>query len=491
MARDQKIYETNNYGGGVLVDRTTELPVGFTAQGVDQYMVIPVADPLTGGTSLLVGGNTFAPTSLASRLSIAYAQAKGKNPFDFASGTTQPLVSLVTVNAAAISPGVSVGYFDTGAYDKIRVVGIPYKDTSLMVNNNGIGAVSVQNPSGPTGAGYAGMASAENSIGSQFATVRVTCSAMQWNVSSSGLSSNYFPLWVNGIAVSPNTPAAVTSGASGNLNIAFAARGTYDVTIGSEQSALIKGVTVSEDDTIHAVTDVRLPIVVYGDSYITGFTSPAVAGGTSLVGAISHIGGINAIASGATSTGYVNDGGYGFSMTFSGRMQYTAALANAANAPLIMVTGGYNDVSIPASSASVQAAATTVFNYLIANTSSNIIAFGAMPGQRNNSAATQAVDAGIAAAVSAINNSRLAFVAVSGASQPWVTGTRYTAVPTGLVAGNSRYFTGDDAMHPSPFVTGLPTATSVPAPTTPSSGVEYLARRMLDAAMRVATLRNW
>lgn len=53
MARDQKIYETNNYGGGVLVDRTTELPVGFTAQGVDQYMVIPVADPLTGGSTFL------------------------------------------------------------------------------------------------------------------------------------------------------------------------------------------------------------------------------------------------------------------------------------------------------------------------------------------------------------------------------------------------------------------------------------------------------
>lgn len=56
MARDQKIYETNNYGGGVLVDRTTELPVGFTAQGVDQYMVIPVADPLTGGIGLTAAG---------------------------------------------------------------------------------------------------------------------------------------------------------------------------------------------------------------------------------------------------------------------------------------------------------------------------------------------------------------------------------------------------------------------------------------------------
>ena len=423
-------------------------------------------------------------SSLYTKLIESQLNAKGKNPFDFTSSATQSLVSAVTVDAAAYSNPVSYGYFDAGGYDRFHICGIPYKDTSLMVTNAS-GYIATSYPSNSSGSGFGGMSFAQNQIGGQLLMAKVTCSSLQVNINNFGLSSNYTPIYINGVSVVPS----VASNPTTNLQVAFAARGTYDIAVGFEQSLTIKGITIDGDDTIAPLTDVRLPVVVYGDSYTTGTTSPQTIGGLSLCGALSFIGGINAIPQGVTGTGYVADlSSTGIPLTYLPRLQYLVNVVNAANAPLIIIPAGWNDVSAAASTSAVQIAATNIANYLLANTSANIIMFGAQPGKWNNSAAVQAVDAGIANAVTAINNNRLAFVPESGAIPAWITGTRDTAHTTGLVTGNSRYYTGNDGIHLSPYQTTVPPSQ---ANTTPSSGVEYMARKILDGITQTALIRNW
>ncbi len=52
MTREQNIFETNNYDGGLLVDRNTNLPVGFTSHGVDQNFVTTSTDTITGAIAI-------------------------------------------------------------------------------------------------------------------------------------------------------------------------------------------------------------------------------------------------------------------------------------------------------------------------------------------------------------------------------------------------------------------------------------------------------
>jgi len=423
-------------------------------------------------------------SSLYSKLVQSQLNAKGKNPFDFPASTTQPLVSAVTVDAAAYSNPVSYGYFDAGGYDRFHICSVPYKDTSLIVTNAS-GYIATSYPTSSSGSGFGGMSFGQNEIGSQLLFARVTCSSLQVNINNFGLSSNYTPIYINGIAVVPGS----ASNPSANLQVAFATRGTYDIAVGFEQSLTIKGITIDGDDTIAPLTDVRVPVVVYGDSYTSGTTSPQTVGGLALCGALSFIGGINAIPQGVSGTGYVADlSSTGIPLTYLPRLQYLVNVVNAANSPLIIIPAGWNDVYANASTSAVQTAATNIASYLLANTNANIIMFGAQPGKWNNSAAVQAVDAGISNAVTAINNNRLAFVPESGAIPAWITGTRDTAHTTGLVAGNSRYYTGNDGIHLSPYMTTVPPSQ---ANTTPSSGVEYMARKILDAMTQTALSRNW
>lgn len=460
--------------------------------------VTATIDPLTGGSDILASTSTLKlPAGLTdltsgvgspvyNQIAAGLIAAKDNNPFDFPATTTQPLVTSITVNASAYANPKTYSYNTADGTPRVPIIGAPYGDTSLIITMaNGYATGYV--PIAESGTDYAGLDYGASLIGGQFMESTVTASSMQIDVRGSGLSSNFFPIIVNGILVAAETPAAINDGA---IQIDFAARGTYKVLVGMQQSASLKGVTISEDDTVHPLADERFPVVVYGDSYVNGTVSPTSSSitGIALCGALSLIGGINAIPCGVSSTGYINDGGINLPLTNPKRLKLLAALTNASSSPLVLVFGGYNDVSISATAANVQAAAKTVIDYLLLNTAAKVIIYGAAPGKRNNSAATQTVDAGLSAAVAANNSGRVAFVPVSGAPTPWVSGTRQLNVTTGLVAGNSRYYTGNDGVHPSPFVTAVPITQ---ANTTPSSGVEYLARRILGSAVRVAKNMRW
>lgn len=433
------------------------------------------------GASWYVKSYALAPLLIESR-----NRAIGKNPFDVVSTATQPLVSAVTIGAAAFAAPVSYNYLDSGVENRLPIIGIPLGEKTYSVKNNS-SYVSVKQPATASGSDYAGLAFSDNIRGGWFMECLVNCDALQFNVRGVGNSSNYFPIWVNGVPVAPAVPAA-TANPTDNLQVSFAARGTYHVVIGSEQQLGLKGITVSEDDTVYPIADQRIPIVMYGDSYTMGSTSPQTIGGLSLPSAISWIGGVNCIPSGVAGTGYINAAGIDMAMTKTGRLQYLAYLVNTSNSPLVIIPAGYNDVTQSYTAAAIQAAAATIIDYLLTNTSANIILFGAQPGKRNNSAAQIAVDAGISAAVTAVNTNRVAFVPIAGAAAPWITGTRDTAHTAGLIAGNSRYYTGSDSTHLSPFVTSAP---NIPANTTTTSGVEYLARKIVDSIIATAQSKGW
>lgn len=451
---------------------------------IPRYSTDPSGNPTglvgPGGGLLGFGAGVYG------QLARAEALATGKNPFDFPSTATQPLVSSITVGAAAYAAPKTYSYGTADGTPRLPILGAPYADTTLSLAA-GSGYYNGRGVSTASGSGYAGLAFTDNVKGSQFLEVLVTAASMQVDVRGVGLSSNYFPIIVNGVVVAPGAPAAISDGA---IQIDFSTRGTYRVQVGMEQSLALKGVTVSEDDTVHPQGAARMPVVVYGDSYTAGTVSPLSSSitGMGLCGALSLIGGINAIPCGLSGSGYVNDGGVSLPLTNTQRLQLVAALVTASGAPLVMIPAGYNDVSTPSTTAAVQAAATIVINYLLANTTASILIYGAQPGNRNNSANTQLTDAGLLAAVTAANSSRVAFIPVAGAAAPWISGTRSTGATTGGTAGNSRYYTGNDAIHPSPFFTAVPFSQ---ATTTPSSGIEYMARRMLDAAKQTAKARQW
>lgn len=141
MARDQKIYETNNYGGGVLVDRTTELPVGFTAQGVDQYMVIPVADPLTGGITNLTAAGRDVMADLGIGGAGAWIVVGNADP-------TGAIDSLAAIQSTLDSCGVAGGgivYLPCGSFKVSNVLLIP---SNVVLVGAGMLATKLISPAG-------------------------------------------------------------------------------------------------------------------------------------------------------------------------------------------------------------------------------------------------------------------------------------------------------------------------------------------------------
>ncbi|MGB2832983.1 MAG: hypothetical protein WBC07_08500 [Methylotenera sp.] len=440
-------------------------------------------------------------SSLYQKLSQAYISAINNNPFDLISKLgVQPLVSAVTLNAAAYTNAQN--FLTTGAnaaFDKCRKLGVPYKDQTAFSDDGS----NIRNPSG-LGAGLYGLAYSQNRRGSDFVVAKFTGQSIQFTMPS--FPYQYYALWVNGIPVAPaasySAGLPVTPVASGttctNIQIDFAAVGTYEVMIGYEQSAAISGISVNAQDTVYSL-EKRLPIVVYGDSYIQGTTSGqgALAGtlgmsnglGMSLCGAISAIGGLNAIGCGMDSSGYVNPAGVSMAFTQSQRLNHLVAAINNSGSQLVAILGGYNDTAY--TTAQVQAAATTVINHLLANTTANIVLFGSMPGRRNNSAAVISTDLGISNAVTTANNNRVAFIQTNSSSvaDAWVVGTNHCGSITGGVNGNSRYITGPDTTHLSSFILNIP---PVGWPNVnPTSGVEYIARKIIASLHSVALTNQW
>ena len=396
------------------------------------------------------------------RLNSLFARAKNANPFDLSVMASPPTV---TVGAAALSNPVAYNYFDTNGYKKVFILGVPPGDASLMIQNNSGRA------EGKTLTGSNNTFS--NSMKGYLAKVKITAQKVQFDVQ--GLSAALLRFRVDNALVS----AAGTSAGTTNVQLDFGSRQTHEIGIEFEQAQALKGIIVDQDDTVYSWDDLPEPVVYLGDSYLNGSMSPQVTGTSGLGGqtfpsALRDISGWNVIAQGCPASGWLA----GVPLTDPYRLAFAAAAINQSGAKLCNIRLGTNDVSnlqsASITAAQITAAAGTVLDYLLANTSAKITLGGSWPKNLNLSSALLATDAAILAAVAARDQSRVGFVDVNGINGglPWVTGAKDTATGTGA-AGNSVYVTGDDHVHPSAY------------------GTEYLARKDIDATLAVCKSKNW
>jgi len=453
-------------------------PSGLMASGTTQALPADLAAQLVhdkkatyeAGWPVINVNQAWPFESTLSQLLSAWS---GKSPYD-TYGQTAGRVSAVTLGATVFSGGVVKNVFDAGAYDYLRIYGAPYRAgftgyTSLVLTNVG---------GYPLWENAAGVGITAQNLRGVHMRVRFKAKQVQIKCKGFGLSSDYFPMWLDDFSGGGFKRVSFTAGAVASdsyIQIDLTRYGEYELIVGMEQSLAVGAVVLDADGEFVSVA--RAPaLVVFGDSYVQGTTSPAVNGDPCLIGAMSMISGLNVIPLGVSGTGYVHDGGIGYPITHAERLAMLTNVINASNAPAVMSVFGLNDADNSVSTANTQAAATTVINHLLATTSANILLTGAEPATRNNSAAIQAVDAGIAAAVNAANSSRVAFAPISGASPRRIYGARDTDTATGT-AGNTRYIQGNDGTHLSPSFTQV--------------GTEFYARYMLELLQGAATAKGW
>lgn len=400
-------------------------------------------------------------------LASALVANAGKNAYD-TYGQTASKVSSVTLGATVFSGGVVKNVFDAGAYDYLRIYGAVYRAgftgyTDLVVTNSS-GYPVWLNPTGPG-------TTAENQRG-QHLRVRFKAKQFQIKVRGYGLNSDYVPMWLDdgsGFKRISFTSGAVAS--DSYIQIDLTKYGEYELAVHMEQSVSVGAVVLDADGEFVSVAPAT-PLVVFGDSYVQGTTSPTVTGSDPvLCGAMAHISGLNVIPLGVGSTGYVASS---YPITHAERLALMTSVINTSGAPVAMSVFGTNDVG--QTTAAVQAAATTTINHLLSTTGANILLTGAQPRSLDNSAAIQLVDAGIAAAVAAANSPRVAYAPIGGATPRRITGTKDIDTSTGT-AGNSRWIHGNDGIHLSASFT--------------QAGTEFYARYMLELLQDAAIAKGW
>ena len=430
------------------VTATTNLTGGSDFSGDVSTLKLPAGvTDLTGGV-----GSSIANTLITSR-QLAY----GRNPVH-TYGQTQPLVASVVLDGSAFATTKTHSYFDADGAQRFRIIGLPEGDQSLFVVPSGQFVYPKL---------VNGVDAATNTKGYYVEAV-VDCEKMQWNVKGFNLSSNYFALYVNGVKV-PFTAGAVNN----NIQITFSARGKYTVGISIHGSLTVSGITVLEDDTVFHQLDYKLPVVISGDSYTTGTLSPQTLGVPTMLGSLSMIGGINAIGRGVSGCGYANPGASTSPLNSLDRITDYVAALNYTESPLFVMTGGLNDIGGPYTESAIKAAAKDIINAVLEQAAVKIMVFGTFPANTNQSAGVLKVDAALSAAVAEIASTRCVFIATS----KWISGTRSTGSTTGGVAGNSRWFTGSDNVHPSPIELG--------------NGAGYLADKINVAMIDAAKEMGW
>lgn len=396
---------------------------------------------------------------LALKIAASVNYAKNTTPLDLAVMSSPPTV---TVGAAAITNGQSYNYFDTDGYKRIRIKGVPFGDTSVMCENTGgyFRGVNVINSGGNFALG--------NNAKHYLCEVMFTGQVIQFVVN--GLSAGLIRFRVNGQLVS----ASATTVGSSNVQLDFGAT-VYNklIALEFEQAQTVKGIVVGPNDTVYPIEQIPLPVVVVGDSYVQGITSPLTFGSETFCGCLRDASGLNVLAIGVASSGYVKTGF--INMTDPQWLAKVVAATNAAQSPLIVIPYGTNDYGL--STSGIQAAATTVGATLLAGTNAKIIFMGPWPQNRNNDANSLAVESAIQAAANSLDQSRVGFIPVCSGSTPWVKGQGDSdTAPNGtsVAYGNSAVVTGNDGVHPYP-----------------GRGSEYLARKTIDALIATCATKGW
>jgi hypothetical protein len=432
---------------------TTEYSDGSVVNG----SLLP-ASTLTADDTARVQSGVLTP--LASALRAAARSAAGANPWDL---PVTPSPPTITVGATALANGQAINYFDAEGYKRIRIRGVPFGDQALMIENattlarprciaNNAGAVTYAQ----TARGYLAEVGPFTGQIIQFA--------------ANGLNAALLRFRVDGALVS----ATPTTAGNTIIQLDFGAV-VYRKTIAMEfeQAQSIKGVIIGPNDTLAAVEDSPLPVLLIADSYGQGITSPQSVGGLTYPAALRDIGGINLLAQGIAGSGYVKTGNV--LANDPARVQFAVDAVNQSGAPLVVIALGTNDYTL--SAAGITASALDLGNALLSRTAAKVAYIGPWPQTRNGDAASLAVEAAIKAAADALDQARVGFIPVCSGPNPWVKGqgtTTTTPNGTSVAYGNSALVTGPDNVHANP-----------------AFGTEYLARKTLDALTALCAAKRW
>ena len=242
---------------------------------------------------------------------------------------------------------------------------------------------------------------------------------------------------------------------------AVGGRKARKITIESGFAFRFQGVYVTPADTVWAInTDDKVKVAVVGDSYTSGGNSFPIAPRTDWPSQVGHYLGWSDVWNlGAGGTGYITQTAN--SPNFAGRI----ADVVVANPDVVIVAGGYNDSSSPASS--VQNAVTAYCSQLrAALTPTTPIIVTGIASVKGPDANTIATEYAIQAGAAALNDPFIYFIPISTDSKgAWLTGTGNVTAPKGAGAGsgNADVYVSSDTVHPT------------------QSGINYLAFRLAVA----------
>jgi hypothetical protein len=311
----------------------------------------------------------------------------------------------------------------------------------------------------------------------QHARARFYGKTVQLIAEGYGLSSNYLPMWVRNVARGgPWRRVSFVAGAvasNSRVQLDMTEFGLYEIAVGMQESITIRGMALEADGVWVAVPAAE-PVPLVGDSYVAGRVSPDVTGDPCLIGAMTHLSGgdFNFINLGVSDTGWATPAGVNYGFTHAERLQYLADVTNYSGARVAVYLGGLNDADTGKTAGQVQTEAANAIAHFKAATSARLVILSCQPATRNNSAAVQAVNQGLEAAVNLDGSDRVAFENWTGS----VTGTKDLDTASG-VAGLSRYVTGNDGIHLGPSFT--------------SGGNEYVGRRLLAGIASAAGRKGW
>lgn len=412
---------------------------------------------IVGTADYAASGVVSGAGILASRLELATQKAAGNNPFDLGVMASPPTI---TSPGTLPSPARQIGYWSTNGASQFRPRGATnlttfleaYGGTTLRVRGCRTDATTYQN---------------------------ANCAAcVDFITDSPAFQFEFFDGAANNVFMAVGRPDFTNmqlTSATGHTESAFNSGFGFDWggvrKLRGYRIWMILGqgfgrINIGEDDTLYAPPAAGPRILDIGDSIEANTISPSVHGYFGFASVTREISGCDVVGHGIGASGYTIGNILGNA--------WRIADAAAGQFDLIRLHLGINDVG--ASQAVVRAAAVSALAALRAAVGATYLEVkGPFGGARNADAAVLGVEAGIQQAVADLADSRMIFtptVTASPTNWPETLGVRDTDTAAGA-AGNSRYITGNDNIHPS------------------VAGAEYYARRRWATTLAAVRAAGW
>lgn len=403
-------------------------------------------------------------------LSAATERAARNNPFDLPVMSSPPTVSATQTNP---SPRREIGYWGTSGFAQFALIGCtaPLLPAWAQFSTHNVGiqgcrtAATTWQPN--VCGGWVEFVTDAPTFGAEFS------GTLAYPLLMAIGTPDMRDMRVT--ATAGHTLAATPGGFTVDWAGARAMRG-YRVYLNMDQR--LGRLSIGADDTLERPRVYRPRVLDIGDSITANTVSPIGTANRGMSDVARDISGCDLVGHGVGGSGWVA----GNKLGNTWRLE-DAATAAAAGLDLVRVHLGINDGSF---SASVAAECALVLPQLRQAVGSvPIQVFGPLGGARGPDAGVLAVEAALQQAVVDFNDPLTIFtptVTASATTYPETTGTKDADTTTGT-AGNSRWVTGNDNVHPTAaFFANGPYA---------MTGAEFYARRRWAQTLEAVRAAGW